>query len=305
MKTGTTSFLLATLLLFFIFTNRPGKETESEEYTNLDNKISLASLTVVTPPYIALTELSTTNDLGKYEKINAESFLVSVIGEAIPIYSFKNDIRWPIASITKLLTAIVATENLGLDKTIEINLEDILVEGNNFNLQPGEKFSVQNLITAMLTVSSNDAAYAIARTYGYNNFIQAMNNKAFAIGMRSSFFSDSTGLSALNQSTVEDLEKLANYISERYPVFLDISRGKDNFIVEINTGKSHELVNINKFAGDADFVGGKTGYTEEARGNLVSVFNWKNKKVLIIVLGSEDRFLETSKLYNRAKNVLK
>ncbi len=305
MKIEILAFLAASFLLFITFSSHIQENLVREDYEDLDNKISFASLTIAAPLYLAVSELPIANLTNELYQIDAKSFKISILGEDAPIYSFEETIRWPIASLTKLLTAIVAIEKFGLDKIIQLTLEDILIEGDTSNLKSGDFFSVRDLIVAMLTVSSNDAAYVLARSYGYNNFIEAMKDKAFAIGMANSFFVDPTGLSTLNQSTARDLEKLANYIFKNYPNLLAISRNKENYITEKESGRINKLVNINKFAGDFDFIGGKTGYIEEARGNLWSIFKWQNLNILIIVLGSNDRFLDTSKLYNWTKNRLK
>ena len=288
-------FLAASLLLFITFSSHIEEKLAEETNVGLDNKISFASLTNVSSTYFNLPELP----------IDAKSLRVSVLGAAAPIYSFKNNIRWPIASLTKLLTAIVAIEKFGFDKEILINSENGFLETDASNLKFGEKFSVHDLIVDMLTISSNNAACSIAAAYGHDNFMQAMRDKAFAIGMRDSSFEDPTGLSALNQSTTSDLEKLTTYIVKYYPELLAISRQKENYITEIISSEKRKLININKFAGNVDFVGGKTGYTDEAMGNLLSIFNWHGENIFIVVLGSNDRFLETEKLYNWAKNRLK
>ncbi len=305
MKTETIAFSLASFLLFFTFINHIEEKLPYALRDSLDNEIAFASLAVTTPPYIALPELPISNYLDNPLEINAKSFRISFVKENNDLFSFEDGMRWPIASLTKLLTSVVAIEKLSLNQIIKIELDDILTEGSALNLKTGEMFSVKDLITAMLTVSSNDSANALARAYSYKDFIQSMNDKAFAIGMRSSSFFDPTGLSVLNQSTARDLEKLANYIFKNYPELFTISRNKENFIIELGTRQTHKLTNINKFAGNLDFIGGKTGYIEEARGNLLSIFNWNNRNILIIILGSEDRFTETSKLYNWVKDRLK
>ncbi len=305
MKIEILAFLAATLLLFVTFSSHTQENLVKENYDNLDNKISFASLAVTAPLYLTVPELPIVDSINELYQIDAKSFKIGILGHDSSVYNFEDTIRWPIASLTKLLTAVVAIEKLGLDKIIQLTQEDILIEGDTSNLKPGELFSVHDLIVAMLTVSSNDAAYALARSYNYGNFIEAMRDKAFAIGMANSFFIDPTGLSTINQSTSRDLEKLANYIFDKYPNLLATSRNKENFIIENGSGRIIKLSNINKFAGDFDFVGGKTGYIEEARGNLLSIFNWQSQNILIIVLGSNDRFLDTSKLYNWTKNRLK
>jgi D-alanyl-D-alanine endopeptidase (penicillin-binding protein 7) len=145
--------------------------------------------------------------------------------------------------------------------------------------------------------SSNVAAEAIADTYGYNNFIAEMNARAAAWGMTNTFFDDPSGLSASNQSTADDFLKLAQIIYNRYPEILETTENQQVYITEQNTGKKVLVKTINDFAGDPDFIGGKTGHTAQADGNLFSVFRYDNHPLFIVVLGTSDRFIDTEKLF--------
>src|SRR3989338_10536335 len=155
MKIEIISFLLVTFLLFITFSSHIKENLAQENYDDTDNKISFASLTVTAPSYLAVPELPIVNLTDDLYKVDAKSLKISVLGKDEPIYSFEDTMRWPIASLTKLITAIVAIEKLGLDKIIQLIQEDILIEGDTSNLKPGEFFSVRDLIVAMLTVSSN------------------------------------------------------------------------------------------------------------------------------------------------------
>ena len=116
----------------------------------------------------------------------------------------------------------------------------------------------------------------------------AMNLKASELQMRSTRFFDPSGLSPLNQSTLENLEKLISYIYNRHPKIFSITSEKEG--------------NIHPFSNQENFIGGKTGFIDEANGNLISLFNYQGRPLLIIVLGSEDRYLDTLALYNRFTN---
>jgi D-alanyl-D-alanine carboxypeptidase len=206
--------------------------------------------------------------------------------------------RWAMASLTKLMTAVIAKEQIGSDKMLTVSGKAVGTEGINGGFEVGERASVETLIRAMLAVSSNDAASAAAEFLGENKFISAMRAKAAELGMTQTIFSDPSGLSSLNQSTAVDLEKLVRYILEHHLEFFEITRLKQT---EIN---GRTLNNINQFAGRPDFLGGKTGFTDEAGGNLISIFDYQRHRILIIVLGADDRFLETEKILNWIKEVL-
>ena len=202
------------------------------------------------------------------------------------------------------MSAVVAAETVGFQKQVTLTENDVLAEGNAGNFSPGEIFTVGDLVKAALVVSANDAVDAIAGFYGYDNFIKAMNTKAGEMGLKNTTFEDPSGLSFINQGTANDLKKITNYILTHHPNILDLTAGRKTTIDELGRKSKRELLNINNFAGQNDFLGGKTGYTPMAGGNLLSIFSYKNHKLLIIVLGAEDRFAETKRLYEWTKNVL-
>lgn len=234
----------------------------------------------------------------------AKAAFVKLLSPEFDFYRLNANDRWPLASLTKLMTAVIALEEMGQDKIVTITPAAVATEGPAGNLEVGEEYRVRDLVKAMLVVSSNDAAVGIAEFYGLEQFISRMNVKAALLGMRQTSFTDPTGISFLNQGTAEDLEKLVKYIYEKRPELLEITRQKSVRILELSKSREKELLNINNFAfnGHPDFVGGKTGFTDEAGGNLLSIFDYRGKKVLVIVFGTEDRFGETEKLYNWVKN---
>lgn len=236
-----------------------------------------------------------------------DSFISAVAGVVIDLDS--SDILWerrmfqrhPLASLTKLMTAIVAAENIGLDTIIPIADIDVLSEGDAGDFKSGESFTVRDLIAAMLLASANDAADALARFYGTKPFVDAMQQKAAEFGMTNTSFFDPSGLSSLNQSTVYDLIAFVKALRASYPQHLILSSAKEYAILEQISKKPRVIKSINAFAGDPNFIGGKTGYTPEAHGNLLSVFNVNGRTVLIVVLGTDDRFGETRLLYEWVK----
>lgn len=222
--------------------------------------------------------------------VNAGVVLVKDLARGEVLLSQNSEGRWALASLTKLMTAVVAAENIGLNKTLRFNEKAIAAEGIGGGFSVGETASVGDLIGALLTVSSNDAAAALADFYGYENFMAAMRRKAVELGMTRTSLADPSGLSPLNQSTADDIEKLVRYILNTHPDFFEISRQAEILI------NGRRLLNIHPFAGRSDFLGGKTGFTEEAGGNLISLFNYQSHPVLVLVMGAEDRLAETEKI---------
>lgn len=251
------------------------------------------------PPVKENLSLQKSNNIEiKQPAISAEVALVKYLDSNVSIFEFNAYKHWPIASLTKLMTAVVFIENGDLNKEITINKDILETEGEAGNFKIGEIFKAEDLIKAMLIVSSNDAAVALAKTKGFS-FIGLMNQKAKEINMNGTNFDDPTGLSFLNQSRVSDLAKLVSYIYYNHPEIFEITREKTAEIFDFNSGTKRILVNSNTFAGQPDFIGGKSGYTDVSNGNLISFFNKNNRPVLIIVLGSEDKFGDTERLLKK------
>ena len=229
-------------------------------------------------------------------EIQARIALVANLKSGETFFSLEKNKRWPLASITKLISASIVLRDITQNQSTTIQSEDFVIDGENELLGVGERYSVKDLLRAMLLASDNEAAEALANLYGRSEFIAAMNSEAYSLGLSNTRFDDPTGLSSVNQSTAEELLKLAQQIYWNYPDIFKITRTPSVFITELNSGRHILVKNINNFAGEQDFLGGKTGYTDEASGNLLSIFSYNRKPVLIIVLGGEDRFGDTEKL---------
>lgn len=211
--------------------------------------------------------------------------------------------RHPLASLAKLMTAVIAEEHIGFEKLITVSDADVLAEGDAGDFKSGEVFTARDLVAAMLLSSSNDAADALARFYGVKSFVDAMQQRAAELGMTNTSFFDPSGLSSLNQSTILDLVTFMRALRAEHPDILALSNTKERAIIEQSSGIARVIKNINVFAGTSDFRGGKTGYTPEAHGNLISLFNVGGRTLLVIVLGTDDRFGETKLLYDWAKQL--
>jgi len=223
-------------------------------------------------------------------------FLVKNLEDGKVVLENRSASRWPIASITKLMTALIALENMNLSSIIEISPSAFEKSAGSDFLSSGGKYSVENLIKASLIFSSNEAAYALTEGFGYEGFVSKMNQKAKELGMSQSFFEEPTGLSYLNQSNLSDLSLLMGYIYRNKPLIFDISRRSRISIREESSGKVKSFNNINLFAGQSDFFGGKTGFIDASGGNLVTLFEKGGKMFFIGVFSSGDRFGDVEKL---------
>ena len=204
----------------------------------------------------------------------------------------------PIASLTKLMTALVAPQYINLDSDILIT-KDMIATTSLPRLSPGTMVSAYQLLYPLLLESSNEAAEALARHVGRNYFISLMNRKAAAIGMSQTHFVDPSGAGEGNISTVEDLFSLAKYISNNRSFVLGITSGKlGNSAYGAATFK--DIQNFNDFEKNPDFVGGKVGKTTAARETGLYLFdtliNAQKRRIAIIVLGSDDRKKDASEI---------
>lgn len=233
---------------------------------------------------------------------DARAAVIMDIGSPVAYFARDPFQRWPIASITKLMTILVARESIARDEEVRISEAAAATEGIAGGFLPGERYQFIGLERAALAVSSNDAIAAIEEhydaKYGAGALLRSMNTKAAELGMAETTFADAIGLSILNQSTAVDVSKLVKHIYVHDPDILEISRAAEVQFREIGSGKMKTLKNINSFAGAEDFLGGKTGFTDEAGGNLVSIFKIGSRPVVIVVFGSGDRFLATETLKN-------
>jgi len=223
--------------------------------------------------------------------LTSDAFIIADIntGEVFLEKNMKN--VYPIASITKLMTAIVANEAIMFDRVITINDYILETHGDSGHLQKGEEITANDLLYPLLMESSNDAAKAYSYYYGETGFISLMNKKAEALGMTDTTFTDSSGISSGNTSTGYDLYLMAKYLNNKKSFILAITRLPEKEL--LTPQHEHRFTNFNIFSDDSDFVGGKTGYTQAANETMLSVFKLQvgNDKynVAFIVLGSKDR----------------
>ncbi|MBI5456738.1 L,D-transpeptidase family protein [Candidatus Kaiserbacteria bacterium] len=233
-------------------------------------------------------------------KISARAFLIADVHSGQVFAERDTDGPRAIASLSKLLTALVANETIQYDRTLAITAEDRRqTEGTPGSIAANDSFAVGNLLYPLLMESNNSVAYALSRYYGADNFLRWMNDKAQAIGMKNTSLEDPSGISPHNTSTANDLFLLTRYIHDNQSYILNISREKTKEI-RAESGRNYTLNNFNVFAGKEGFLGGKTGYTDEARETMVTIFEVlthnETATVAIIVLGSEDRKADVERL---------
>jgi D-alanyl-D-alanine carboxypeptidase len=206
--------------------------------------------------------------------------------------------RWPTASITKLMTATLILDQLSTSTQITITPQMFAADPDEYTLAVGGTYTVEDLLHAMLMPSSNVAAQAMADFIGQTQFINEMNARAQAWGMTDTYFADPSGIAAANESSAKDLLTLAQHIHADYPEILALTDTPATMITELNSGRKISVKSINLFAGAPDFIGGKTGNTPQAGGNLLSIFDDNGAPIFVVVLGAPALpFQDTSALY--------
>lgn len=230
--------------------------------------------------------------------VSAESYLVADLDTGDVYLEHNAQTRTPIASVTKLITALVANEAISFDKKISVP-EGRLLRKDNLSDTRQKKFPIGDLLYPLLMESSNGVALALADYYGQGRFVQWMNETARALDMQSTQFAEPSGLSPDNVSTSDDLFRLAAYLSDKKSFIWDITRTPSKRLVA-SDGTSYTLTNYNRFFGRPDFIGGKVGYTDEADHTMVSVFSilsgTETHRVAFIVLQSNDYAADTQSL---------
>jgi len=200
------------------------------------------------------------------------------------------DVALPIASITKVMTAIVVMEaGLPLNETITISKEDTQLEKySGSRLRVGAKFTRAELLHLALMSSENRAAHALGRNYpgGLEAFVEAMNEKAQAIGMSNSKFVEPTGLSSANVSTPRDLSRLVNAAHE-VPLIRQYSTDREA-IVRVG-GAQQQFRNTNALTRKEDWDLGlsKTGFIRDAGKCLVMQAAIDDQDVIIVMLDAQ------------------
>lgn len=196
------------------------------------------------------------------------------------------------ASTTKIMTALVAGEVFKPEDVITV--ERVIDDGQVMELKKGEKITVENLTYGILVHSANDAAYALADAYGYPAFIDLMNKKAESLGMKNSFFTNPAGLDDAQQHTTPFDLAVASRELLTDPYLRKMVGTKEIIISDVDFQTFHKLTNVNKLLGEIQGIGGlKTGYTEHAGENLVSLYKKNGHEYILIIMKSLDRFEDT------------
>ena len=209
-----------------------------------------------------------------------------------------------IASITKIMTCIIAIENGNLNDTIKADDGILRVTGSSIYIEVGESISLKDLLYGMMMRSGNDAAYLIAKhiSGSMDGFASLMNDYAKKIGMNNTIFINSHGLeeeNAENKSTAYDMALLTRYAMQN-DTFREIFKSKK--YTAKSDKKTYHFINKNKLLKYDYITGGKTGYTKKAKRTLVSTASINNMNLIIVTLNDPNDWSDHIDLYNMIKN---
>lgn len=232
--------------------------------------------------------------------LSSKAYLVADLLTGEIILEKNSESVYPLASVSKLMTALVAREKMDMQSIAIVSRDASNAYGAQGSLGLGEKIRLADLLFPLLMESSNDAAEVFADQYGHTKFMEEMNKKAGELNMTDTYYGDPSGLDPQNTSTPRDLLKLARYIYQKDPQIYDMTRVKQFSI------KGHTWRNANALLLTSGFAGGKNGYIDQSRQTTVSLFDVDLAKggvrtVAVIVLRSDNKNGDVAKLLNYLK----
>lgn len=252
---------------------------------NFDDRslLSISSIPTKQEEYVAPAEIS-----------SVAAIAIDLDSQTI-LFQKNSDLKLPIASLTKLMTAYIILEEEDPDAIVTISSNAISTEGSEMNLFSGETITIKNLLYGLLIESGNDAAIALAEFNAGSeaNFVNKMNKEAENLGLEQSQFSNATGLDyGEGYSTPRDLALLSSYLLQDQTIREIVNKKEAE--VTSTTGVIHNLKNTNTILGEMGIKGLKTGKTPAAGECLVTLAESPTgREILIVALGSQSRFLDS------------
>lgn len=233
-------------------------------------------------------------------RLTAERWITYDASTGVVLASWNANDQAPMASVTKVMTAIIVIENSDLGDTVTVPGFATRARGSTAGLVAGEEWTVGNLLIAMLVRSGNDAALTLAHHVGSGStesFIAMMNNRAAELGMTNTHFANPNGLDAEGHvSSARDLLTLT-IASQEYPDIQRISRTRLVSMPPDPNGKERLFKNTNKLLGSYPGVTGlKTGDTPWADKVLLATSERAGRSIYTVVMHSDDHFADTREL---------
>jgi D-alanyl-D-alanine carboxypeptidase (penicillin-binding protein 5/6) len=231
-------------------------------------------------------------------ELTATGIYISDLDTGIVLYQKNPNQRLKPASLTKIMTALVALDYFDPDTIISVK-NGPNAQGSTAKLKQGDQLIASDMLYALLVPSGNDAALSLAENYpgGYQAFVDRMNSKAIEMGLQNTHFVNVSGVESPDHYTsAYDIAMIAKSALNR-PQFAQIVSTQKITLKSLN-GAIYPLETTNTLLGEPGVFGVKTGWTPEAGECLVILVEKNNRRVLISLLNSKDRFGEAQKLFD-------
>jgi len=235
-------------------------------------------------------------------KLSAKSYYVIEVNSGKVLAQREPEQTRPIASLSKLMTALVIIERANLKDEITISKNAVDTYGEMGNLVADEKMTIESLLYAMLIESSNDAAVALSEKFN-GQFVAFMNKKAEQLGLKNTHFADASGLAIENVSNAKELVKIMQE-AIKYPLLKNIMKTSEIDILSADGKRNHHLINTDKLLLKyPEIIAGKTGYIDEAGNCMIVAVSAPDGKgaIINVILDSQDRIGEMDKVIQWAK----
>jgi D-alanyl-D-alanine carboxypeptidase len=227
-------------------------------------------------------------------------------GDSVALYAGNADAALPIASMTKLMTALVASEAFGMDDTVAMSEASVSGKGLSGLYKAGDTFSVRAALTAMLVASHNEMANALADKLGRDAFVARMNARAKELGLSHTHFVNPSGLDEdagdSNASSAGDIAKLLGYIYKNRQDIFAILGSAHYALYDAAGGYRADLATTDKLLASGEVLGGKTGETPKALQNLSFIARVGSALIVGVVVGSGDSAADARSLLEYARN---
>jgi D-alanyl-D-alanine carboxypeptidase len=244
-------------------------------------------------------------DLVVVPQLSASGMLLVDMVSGEEIISKNANTSRPMASLTKIMTALIILEHHRLSEMVTVPAIAGQIQGSAVGLKPGNHFSVESLLKALLIPSANDAAYTLAAYHGHSvgEFVTQMNERAQALGLSHTHFANPAGLDNEEQySSPRDLAALTR-AALNFPAFRAIVSTRGTAIAG-DDGKEITLRNTNELLHeDKNVYGVKTGTTEAAEECLIVLFTQNEREYLLILLGSRDRYTDSLRILQAMRSL--
>ncbi len=232
-------------------------------------------------------------------RLSASGIIIMDVESGQTVFQKNASMEMPMASLTKLMTALVIVENHAMDEKVRVpdDIEDVV--GNSIHLPASNTFTVGDLLSALLIMSSNDAAVTLAEFHSGSekDFAQEMNARAQILGLRDTHYDNASGLDSRRQtSTPRDVALLGTFVM-RIP---EIAKRMSTASMTITSleGNSMSLSHTNNLVhgSQSSVVAGKTGTTDAAGQCLLSIVEEKDRTYVVVLLRSANRYGDMSRI---------